>query len=275
MEHLVSYSSRSLTKAERDYCVTRKELLAVVESVKHFRYYVHGQKFHIRTDHAPLHSVLKVKKPEAQLARWIEFLSPFEYEIEYREGQRQTKADAMPRTPCSEGCKWCKEWKKAEQLISVVVQTEIAISKTEEFAEDEADSTQVEKSDAEPSSATGEHCLPNDLPNPRCNTNKLEPTWTLEYLRLPQATDPSLKVILSLRNKVPSDQSGKTYPLMIRLSSHSGPSGNKGKSMIEYCVGDGRKEMAPGRRTRLYCHGICKRLHLRRIITTQLPAIEG
>ena len=166
-----------------------------MESVKHSRHYLHGQTFHIRTDHAPLRSVLKVKEPETQLARWIEFLSTFEYEIEYREGQRHTNADAMSRRPSSEGCRWCKEWKKAEQLISVVVQTEISISKTEEFAEEEADSTQVER--------------------------------------------------------------------------------NKWKSMIEYCVGDGRKEMVSGRRTRLYCNGICKRLHLRHIITTQMPAIGG
>ena len=66
-----------------------------MEFVKHFRHYLHGQKFHIRTDHAPLRSVLKVKEPEAQLARWTEFLSPFEYEIEYREGQRHSNADAM------------------------------------------------------------------------------------------------------------------------------------------------------------------------------------
>ena len=158
--------------------MTQKELLAVVESVNHFRHYVHGQKFRIRTDHAPLRSVLKVKEPEAQLARWIEFLSPFEYEIEYRKGQRHTNADAMLRRPCREGCKWCKEWKKAEQLISVAVQTEISISKKEELGEEEADSPQVEKSDAEPSSATGEHCLPNDLLSSRCNTIKLEPIWT-------------------------------------------------------------------------------------------------
>ena len=201
VEHPVFYSSRSLTKAERNYCVTRKELLAVVESVKHFRHYLHGQRFRIRTDHAPLRSVLKVKEPEAQLARWIEFLSPFEYEIEYREGQRHTNADAMSRRSCSEGCKWCKEWKKAEQLISVAVETEISISKTEELAEEEADSTQVERSDTEPSSATGEHCLPNDLPSPRCNTIKLEPTWTREYLRLQQATD--LNVILQFKEQSP------------------------------------------------------------------------
>ena len=95
------------------------------------------------------------------------------------------------------------KWKKAEQLISVAVQTEISISKTEELAEEEADSTQVEKSDVEPSSATGEHCLSHDLPSPRCNTNKLEPTWTREYLRRQQATDPSLKVILQFKEQSP------------------------------------------------------------------------
>ena len=102
VEHPVPFAIRTLTKAERNYCVTRKELPAVVEFVRHFRHYLLGPKFRIRTDHAPLRSVLKTREPEAQLARWIEFLSPFEYEIEYREGQRHHNADAMLRRPCGE-----------------------------------------------------------------------------------------------------------------------------------------------------------------------------
>ena len=54
VEHPVAYASRTLSKAERNYCVTRKELLAVVEFVKQFRHYLQGPKFRIRTDHAPL-----------------------------------------------------------------------------------------------------------------------------------------------------------------------------------------------------------------------------
>ena len=140
--------------------MTRKELLAIVESVKLFRHYLQSQKFRIRTDHAPFRSVLNVKETEAQLGRWIEFLSPFEYEVEYRKGQRHSNADAMSRRPCSEGCKWCKEWKKPEQLISVAVKTEISIAKTQELTDEKTDSPLVDKIDAEPSSATGEYFLP-------------------------------------------------------------------------------------------------------------------
>ena len=67
--------------------------------MKQFRHYLHGPKFRIRTDHAPLPSVLQVKEPEGQLARWIEFMSSFSYEIEYRAGQRHIR---MP-THCREG----------------------------------------------------------------------------------------------------------------------------------------------------------------------------
>ena len=199
IEHPVAFASRTLTKAEKNYCVTRKELLAVVEFTKHFRHYLQGPKFRIRTDHAPLRSILKAKEPEGQLARWIEFLSPFDYEIEYRAGQRHQNADAMSRRPCSDGCKWCKEWKKAEQMISVAVQTEVSFAGSDEFVVRQVDSPQVEQGEAELSSATTEHCLSSDQPSTRCNTIKLEPSWTREYLREQQVADPSLKVLLQLK----------------------------------------------------------------------------
>ncbi|KAJ8865746.1 hypothetical protein PR048_033267 [Dryococelus australis] len=51
-EHPVAYTSTQLNKAENNYSLTEKELLAVVWRVKHFRCYLVGNGFTIVTDHA-------------------------------------------------------------------------------------------------------------------------------------------------------------------------------------------------------------------------------
>ena len=47
----VTNYSRSLSKAERKYAVTRKEMLALVDSLRHYRCYLLGKKFTVCTDH--------------------------------------------------------------------------------------------------------------------------------------------------------------------------------------------------------------------------------
>ena len=41
MEGLIAYGSRTLTKAERKYYITRKEMLAVVHLRKYFKHYMY------------------------------------------------------------------------------------------------------------------------------------------------------------------------------------------------------------------------------------------
>jgi len=53
-ERVIAFASRSLDRRECNYCVTRKELLAVVHFLKHFKQYLLGRHFTVRTDHAPL-----------------------------------------------------------------------------------------------------------------------------------------------------------------------------------------------------------------------------
>ena len=86
-EHVVSYASRLLTKAERNYCVTRKELLAVVTFLHHFRQYLIGAKFIIHTGHGALIWLQSFKSPEGQLARWLEKLQEFDFTIVHRPGE--------------------------------------------------------------------------------------------------------------------------------------------------------------------------------------------
>ena len=71
-ERVITYTSRCLTKAERKYCVTRKELLAIVNFVKHFRHYLYGKPFVVRMDHSSLKWLLNKKDAEGQMARWVE-----------------------------------------------------------------------------------------------------------------------------------------------------------------------------------------------------------
>ena len=107
-ERVISYYSRSLNKPERQYCVTRKELLAIVDSVKHFHHYLLGQKFTIRTDHGALRWLINFKNPEAQVARWIEVLGSYQYDIQHRPGRYHGNADGLSRRPCEgQECTQC------------------------------------------------------------------------------------------------------------------------------------------------------------------------
>ena len=55
-----------MSRPERQYCVTRRQLLAVVRAVQHFHPYLYGRRFTIRTDHAALRWLLSFRSPEGQ-----------------------------------------------------------------------------------------------------------------------------------------------------------------------------------------------------------------
>ena len=108
-EKVIAYYSKCLSKAERRYCVTWRELLAVVNSVQQFHHYLYGQHFMVRTDHASLRWLTNFKNPEGQLARWIELLSTYDFQIVHRVGRSHSNADALSRRPCeNEGCAYCE-----------------------------------------------------------------------------------------------------------------------------------------------------------------------
>ena len=76
-EKVIAYASRSLDKREINYCITRKELLAIVFSLKYFKQYLMGRHFKIRTDHAPLTLLRRTPDPIGQQARWLEIMEEF------------------------------------------------------------------------------------------------------------------------------------------------------------------------------------------------------
>ncbi|KAI4880801.1 hypothetical protein NFI96_008107 [Prochilodus magdalenae] len=104
VERVLAYGSRRLSSTEQNYCTTRRELLAVVEFTRHFRQYLLGRPFIVRSDHSSLRWVVKMKEPEGQLARWLEKLAEYDFEVVHRPGHHHHNADVTSRRPCRPTC---------------------------------------------------------------------------------------------------------------------------------------------------------------------------
>lgn len=98
---VVAYHSRAFNKAERRYYVTRQKLLAVVSATRHFKYYLGGLHFTIRTDYSALQWLMSFREPEGQLARWIEGLQVYDFTMVHRPGIQHGNADALSHQPCA------------------------------------------------------------------------------------------------------------------------------------------------------------------------------
>ena len=97
IEHVIAYGSQLLSKTVRNYCVTRRELLAVITFTRHFRPYLLGQHFTDRTDHSSLAWLHSYKEPEGQLAQWLEYLQEYDFEVVHCKGKNHSNADALSR----------------------------------------------------------------------------------------------------------------------------------------------------------------------------------
>ena len=94
-EHVVAYASKVLKKAEPKYCVTRRELLAVITFLKQFRPYIYGRRITVRTDHGALRWLVNFKDPMGQVARWLQIIGEYDFEIIHRAGRSHQNADSL------------------------------------------------------------------------------------------------------------------------------------------------------------------------------------
>jgi hypothetical protein len=114
-ERVISYYSKTLKKAERNYCVTRRELLAIVESLKHFHKYLYGQEFHLHTDHSALTWLMNFMNLEGQTVCWIQCLQEYNFTSEHGLRRKHNNAGALFRWPCQEGCTHCQKLRRGQK----------------------------------------------------------------------------------------------------------------------------------------------------------------
>ena len=96
-ERPVAYASRKFIPAETRYSAIERELLAIVWGVEHFRPYLWGRKFTVRTDHKPLLWVDKLKESSARVTRLKEKLAPYEFRLIHTKGTQNVVADFLSR----------------------------------------------------------------------------------------------------------------------------------------------------------------------------------
>ena len=108
---VIAYASRVLTKPERQYCTTRRKMLALVWAVQHFKPYLWGRPFVVRTDHSALRWLWNFKDPQGQVARWSKILSEYDVKVQHRPGVKHGNADLCQGFHASNaGCQSCQEW---------------------------------------------------------------------------------------------------------------------------------------------------------------------
>ena len=101
LERPIAFASRVLSDSEKRYASWKCEMLALVWAIRHFRCYLLGPHFLVRTDHRSLEYWRTFKEPSAILARWHECLSEFEFSVRYRAGRQHGNADGLSRQSVS------------------------------------------------------------------------------------------------------------------------------------------------------------------------------
>jgi len=97
----VAFISKSLSDIERNYEIYNKEILAIVRCLEAWRHFLEGTvvKFEIWTDHKNLEYFMKAQKLNRQQAKWVLYLSRFDFVLKHIPRTKMEKIDSLSRRP--------------------------------------------------------------------------------------------------------------------------------------------------------------------------------
>ena len=112
----ISYFSKSLTPGQTNYCAFLRELLAIVQAIKHFKYYLEGSVFEVRTDSMTLTKPKFLTRTQIRCALfWIlEITQRYHFTVSYIRGKDNNLPDILSRIdhkelPPKDSSKW-SQW---------------------------------------------------------------------------------------------------------------------------------------------------------------------
>ena len=93
----IQFQARTLTKSERNYSATKRELLAVVFAFARFHQFLFGRRFTLFTDHRALVHLQSQKHLNALQQAWFDELFKYNYEVCHRPGILNVLPDRLSR----------------------------------------------------------------------------------------------------------------------------------------------------------------------------------
>lgn len=95
--NIVGFMARALTKSEKNYSVTKRELLAVVFAFKKFHKFLWGQPFTLYTDHKALVYIHTQKDANPMMIKWLDTLLDYTFNVVYLPGIHNILPDHLSR----------------------------------------------------------------------------------------------------------------------------------------------------------------------------------
>jgi hypothetical protein len=93
----LAFFSRPFAARHLKLAAYEQELIGLVQAVRHWRPYLWGRTFRIRTDHYSLKFLLDQRLSTVPQHQWLSKLFGFDFTVEYRPGRLNTVADALSR----------------------------------------------------------------------------------------------------------------------------------------------------------------------------------
>lgn len=93
----IAFFSRVLARRHQPLPAYEKELIGLVKAIRHWRSYLWGQHFIVRTDHYSLKFLLEQKALTPPQQHWLAKILGYSFSVEYKAGRLNTVADALSR----------------------------------------------------------------------------------------------------------------------------------------------------------------------------------
>jgi hypothetical protein len=93
----IAFFSRPFATRHLKLAAYERELIGLVQAVRHWRSYLWGRRFLVRTDHFALKFMLDQHLSTVSQHHWISKLFRFDFSVEYRPRRFNTVADALSR----------------------------------------------------------------------------------------------------------------------------------------------------------------------------------